>query len=73
MSLKEFSHNDIFRNSLVTFPKYQFKIFKGVINSTNYVEGYVELNDWVVDNFIDIIQGKLWFDDEINSALLAAI
>lgn len=73
MSLKEFSKNDVFRNSLITYPRYEFKIFQGTVSSKNYVTGDIQLNDWVVDNNFELTQGKLWFDDENNSSLLAAI
>ena len=37
MSLKEFSKNDVFRNSLTTFPRFEFKIYKGnaYLNNSN--------------------------------------
>lgn len=40
MPLKEFSSNDIFKNTLVTFPRFEFKIYQGKAYLNNSFESY---------------------------------
>lgn len=73
MSMKEFSKNDIFRSSLVTYPKYEFKIFKGDTFSTNYAEGILKFGETINNEHFDVLIGVLDFSDEDNSGLIALI
>jgi len=41
MSIKEFSKNDIFRNTLITYPRFEFKIYQGKAYLNNSVETYI--------------------------------
>lgn len=72
MFIKEFSKGDVFRNTLITNPKYNFKIFNGQIYSKNYVDGSVVLIDLLID-LLPKTQGILDFSTEDNSGLISLI
>lgn len=47
MSLRKFVSNDLFNNTLVTYPKFQFKVVDGKIylnNQPNAFSKYIDLN-----------------------------
>lgn len=73
MSIKEFSKNDIFRSSLVTYPKYQFRVFKGNTFSANYAEGVLKFGETINNENFVVMKGVFDFSDENNSGLISLI
>jgi hypothetical protein len=71
MSIKEFSKNDIFRNTLVTYPRFEFKIYQGKAYLNNSVESYVSYGNLNLKD--QSVFGTLDFSVEEQSANLALI
>ena len=71
MSLKEFSKNDVFRNSLTTFPRFEFKIYKGNAYLNNSNLPYVPYGGFEVEDRIKY--AILDFSIEESAVLLGLI
>lgn len=69
MPLKTINDGDIFKNTLITHPKYQFRIFKSEIKSKdgsidNAFLYKLNLEAPEESSVEQVIDGLLWFDQE---------
>jgi len=78
MSLKSIETENVFNNTLVTNPKYSFRIYKGEIKSKNNPDANVYTDNLNIsppeETYVEPIVGGLsWFDSEDNSGLLGIL
>jgi hypothetical protein len=77
MSFYKFKNNDVVRNTIITYPKIHFKIYKNKIYynnlkiTTDVEDGYPSVFDFNIDGLCDA--GALDFSCEDPSAYIAII
>lgn len=72
MSFREFSSNDVFKNTLITYPKFNFKIHAGNVylnNDKDSFAKYINLNT----KDVELLKGTFDFTSPDQSSLIILI
>ncbi len=68
--MKEFNDSDVIRSSLVTYPRFEFKIYKNKIYSKNFEEDNLVLYDIKTENDVAIDSNSTDFSSNNNNPIL---